>query len=169
MDEAEWLKSNDAQALYAFVERRMTPTQRRCFTLACGRRHCRLWEAGRYDSDEEEAHWLPRKPHIDDLCRRMLDAAESLVDAMGPAASEVEVIQKALAELAPFRLRRDLWAVVTGQARLPLRGLRPDGLLRGLEPGRYALQEGLRSHEEQAEGLRWCPRQTRRASASSPG
>src|SRR5690349_17435739 len=98
--------------MLAVVMGRMTPRQRLLFTLACGRRHCRIGEEERYESPEAAAFWLPRKLAVDRLCGRILDAAEEAEG--GSQREEVKSLREAVSLSGPLSLNWALTAAVTG-------------------------------------------------------
>jgi len=73
MTEAEWLACDNAHEMYARLGQRMTPRQRLLFSVACGRRCCRVLPSA-------PAYWLERKATLDALCLEAIRAAEEQCD-----------------------------------------------------------------------------------------
>jgi hypothetical protein len=96
-----------------FLQGRASGRKLRCFAFACGRRYCVIWE----ESAETDDYFRRLKPTVDELCGRIIDAAERLDD--GEATAEiVEALRRQLWEGsgAPISLNWDITATVTGDA-----------------------------------------------------
>jgi hypothetical protein len=115
MTEAEWLACDDPTPMLAFLAGRLRPRQRRLFAHACGRRLCRIFPREKYASPDEADYWLAKKPRVDALCARAIEAAEEETDG-ADRAEEVRSLREAVFQQGPLALSWCLTAAVTGDA-----------------------------------------------------
>jgi hypothetical protein len=79
--EDEFNRCTDPQQMLTFLRGRASERKLRLFAVACGRRYCHVWE----ESARRHAYYRRVKPSVDDLCRRIVDAAERYADGQGTA------------------------------------------------------------------------------------
>ncbi|MBL8799891.1 MAG: hypothetical protein JNM56_38775, partial [Planctomycetia bacterium] len=120
MTEQEWLSSVAPRELFAVVEQRLTGRQKRLFTIACGQRYCRVFTREKYLDASAAEYWLARKPQIDDLCAKALDAASVQCDGTD-CKQLIESLREQVFQLSPLGLNFDLTAALTGNLQFWLR------------------------------------------------
>jgi hypothetical protein len=67
----------------------------------------------KYESPEAAGIWLPQKPHIDNLCNRLLDLASEQCEGIDREA-EIEAVRNETRYVCPLGLTWDLTAAITG-------------------------------------------------------
>jgi hypothetical protein len=113
MTEAEWLASIEPRRMFAWLGGRLTTRQRHHFTHACGCRDCLVWPRERYNDEREASFWLERKPRVDELCAKAIEAASDQCDGVDRA-QDLESFRNEVFGFGPLGLVWDLTASVTG-------------------------------------------------------